>query len=204
MNRKTDDTAEKGLWNRFKGSHPAIAEFLVFFIISNGVTILQMVMMPAIKYIFSLTPLVSTSFQILPMGHNLDGSIYYVFDYASGSIGAGGGGGLAYFLAVEITLLSAQIINFFLQRNVTFKSNTSVVKAAVWYFIAWVIISVGASALQGLYKTPIYNFFMGIMGESAGMTIADIITMLINSVISFWVFFPIMKIIFKDKKGTSN
>ncbi len=187
------------VWNRFKERYPGIAQFIVFFIISNGVTVLQMVLMPLIKYIFSFTSLVSTNFQILSIGRNLDGSTYFVFDYAAGNIAKGGGGGLAYFLAVEITLFIAQIINFYLQRNVTFKSKTSVIKAAVWYFIAWVIISVGAAALQGLYKTPIYNLFMDIMGRDIGMTVADIITMIINCAISFWVFFPILRIIFKDK-----
>ena len=33
---------------------------------------------------------------------------------------------------------------------------------------------------------------------AGGETIADVITMLINSAISFWVFFPIFKIIFKN------
>lgn len=185
-------------WTRFQEKHPAVAQFIVFFIISNGVTILQMIMMPLIKYIFGFTSLVEMNFQILPVGHNLDGSVYYVFDYAAGSMSSGGGGGLAYFLAVEITLLAAQIINFFLQRNVTFKSS-SIGKAAFWYFIAWVIISVGAAALQGLYKAPIYAWFMDVMGKGVGMTIADIVTMLINCIISFWVFFPIMKVIFKEK-----
>lgn len=188
-----------GIWGRFQASHPAIAQFLVFFLISNGVTVLQMVLMPFIKYLFSFTPLVSTSFQVLSIGHNLDGSIYYVFDYAAGPIGNGGGGGLAYFLAVEITLLIAQIINFFLQRNVTFKSSTGIGQAAFWYFAAWIIISVGAAALQGLYKTPIYTLFMDLMGKGVGMTVADIVTMLINCIISFWVFFPILKIIFREK-----
>lgn len=196
-----EKTKNMGFWGTFKSKHPEIAQFIVFFIISNGVTVLQMVLMPLIKYLFGFTPLVSTSFQVLPVGHNLDGGIYYVFDYAAGSIASGGGGGLAYFLAVEITLLIAQVINFFLQRNVTFKSNTSVVRAAVWYFIAWVIISVGAAALQGLYKTPIYTFFMNSLGSGAGTTVADIITMLINCVISFWVFYPILKVIFKEKEG---
>lgn len=186
-------------WTRFQEKHPAVAQFIVFFIISNGVTILQMIMMPLIKYIFGFTSLVEMNFQILPVGHNLDGSVYYVFDYAAGSMSSGGGGGLAYFLAVEITLLAAQIINFFLQRNVTFKSSSSIGKAAFWYFIAWVIISVGAAALQGLYKAPIYAWFMDVMGKGVGMTIADIVTMLINCIISFWVFFPIMKVIFKEK-----
>lgn len=191
----------KGFWGDFKEKHPGLVQFLVFFIISNGVTVLQMILMPALKWIFSFTTLMQTNFQILPAGHNLDGSIYYIFDYASGSIANGGGGGLAYFLAVEITLLLAQIVNFFLQRNVTFKSNSSVAKAAAWYFIAWVIISIGAAALQGLYKAPIYDLCMDLMGKGVGMTVADIITMLINSVISFWVFFPIMKFIFKEKKA---
>lgn len=189
----------KGLWGRFKEKHPAIVEFIVFFLISNGVTVLQFVLMPLIKYLFEFTSLATTNFQVLPVGHNLDGSIYYVFDYAAGSIAEGGGGGLAYFLAVEITLLIAQIVNFFLQRNVTFKSNGGVAKAAFWYFVAWVIISIGAAALQGVYKTPIYNFCMNTFGQGAGMTVADVITMFINSIISFWVFFPIMKIIFKQK-----
>ena len=196
-----EKTKNMGFWGTFKSKHPEIAQFIVFFIISNGVTVLQMVLMPLIKYLFGFTPLVSTSFQVLPVGHNLDGGIYYVFDYAAGNIASGGGGGLAYFLAVEITLLIAQVNNFFLQRNVTFKSNTSVVRAAVWYFIAWVIISVGAAALQGLYKTPIYTFFMNSLGSGAGTTVADIITMLINCVISFWVFYPILKVIFKEKEG---
>lgn len=190
-----------GFFAEFKKKHPTIVEFIVFFLISNGVTVLQMILMPLLKYLFGFTPLVNTDFQVMQVGRNLDGSSYFVFDYARGAISAGGGGGLAYFLAVEITLLIAQVINFFLQRNVTFKSNSSIGKAAVWYFIAWVIISVGASALQGLYKVPVYDFFMDHLGKNAGVTVADIITMIINCAISFWVFFPIMKLIFKQDSG---
>ncbi|MFV0465254.1 MAG: hypothetical protein ACK5ML_04205 [Lachnospiraceae bacterium] len=196
---KSKNSSSGNIWVRFKTKFPNIAQFLVFFIISNGVTVLQMILMPFIKWLFGFTTLVDTNFQAIPIGNNLDGSAYYVFDYASGTIATGGGGGLAYFLAVEITLLIAQIINFFLQRKVTFKSNTSVAKAAMWYFIAWVIISIGAAALQGLYKVPIYTAMIELMGSGTGTAVADIVTMLINSVISFWVFFPIMKIIFREK-----
>lgn len=94
-------------------------------------------------------------------------------------------------IAVELTMAAAQVINFFLQRNVTFKSNGSVAKAAFWYVIAYIIISIGAAALRGLYKDPIYNFFQNIMG-SAGITLADAVTMLINCALLFWVFFPIL------------
>lgn len=189
----------KRVWQGFSEKHPNIAQFLVFFVVSNGVTVLQMVMMPLIKYFFGFTPLVDTNFQVLQVGHNIDGSLFYVFDYAAGAIANGGGGGLAYFLAVEISLGIAQIINFFVQRKVTFKSNSNIWKAAFWYIIAYIIISIGAAALQGLYKVPIYNFFMNALGSGLGITVADIITMIINCAISFWVFFPIFKVIFKQE-----
>jgi putative flippase GtrA len=188
-------------WKRFEQKRPAVAQFIVFFMLSNGVTVLQMIMMPAFKSLFGMTSLVDTNFQILQVGHNFDGSLYYVFNYASGALTNGGGGGLAYFLAVQITMGIAQVINFFAQRNVTFKSNTSILKAALWYVIAYIIITIGAAALQGLYKAPIYQFFIERLEFGGiGETIADIITMIINCAISFWVFFPIFKVIFKKEE----
>lgn len=188
----------KRTWNSFKESHPNVAEFIVFYVISNLVTVLQLALMPILRSIVNRTSLVDTNFQIWPVGHNLDGSQYYIFDYAAGPLPAGGGG-LALFLAVQITILIAQIINFFAQRNVTFKSNSSIGKAAFWYLVAYIIITIGAAAAQGFYKAPIYTFFIETMGwGGAGETLADVITMIINAAISFWVFYPIFKVIFKQ------
>lgn len=184
-------------WNTFSKNHPGIAQFLVFFMVCNGVTVLQMIMMPVFKLIFSYTSLIDVNFQILQVGHNLNGSPYYIFDYAAKSMAAGGGGGLAYFLAVELAMAIAQIINFISQRKVTFKAEGNVLHAAVWYVLAYVIVTIGAAALQGLYKAPIYSYLLNACGNGLGTTIADVITMLINCTISFWVFFPIMKWIFK-------
>ena len=201
MNKESVKTNKiVSIWTNFSEKHPGTTQFLVFFILSNGITVLQMILMPVLKGMFEHTSLVNTSFQILQVGNNFDGSAYYVFNYAAGSLASGGGGGLAYFLAVQISMAIAQVINFFAQRNVTFKSNGSVGKAAFWYVIAYLIITVGAAALQGLYKAPIYNLFMNTWGMGAtGETIADFVTMIINSAISFWVFFPIFKIIFKSE-----
>lgn len=194
-----------GIWTRFRDKHPTAAQFLVFFLLSNGVTVLQLVLMPLFKSMFDGTSLVNTAFQIWPVGQNLDGSQYFIFNYGAGSLASGGGGGLAYFLAVQITLLIAQIINFFLQRNVTFKSGGNIGKAAFWYLIAYVAITLIAAAAQGLYKAPIYDLLMNRWGwGKAGETAADVITMLINSAISFWVFFPIFRVIFKDKKQSAS
>lgn len=186
-------------WHAFETRHRGIAEFIMFFIVCNAVTVLQLILMPVFKSLFGLTPLVSTNFQILPIGSNVDGSPYYVFDYAAGDIASGGGGGLAYFLAVEITMAIAQVINFITQRKVTFKATGNVWKAAAWYVLAYVVITIGAAALQGLYKAPLYGWCIDVMGAGAGATVADVVSMLINCAISFWVFYPIMKLIFKQK-----
>lgn len=192
-------TSIKGHWSAFATKHPGIAQFIVFSVTSTGMTVLQLVMMPVIKWLFGMTSIVNTGFQVFPIGSNFDGSTYYLFDYAAGPLPLGGGG-LAYFLAVQITLGIAQIINFFLQRNVTFKSNSSPWVAAVWYTIAYVVISIGAAALQGVYKAPVYELLISTWGLGAqGEALADIVTMLINALISFWVFFPIFKIIFKQE-----
>ncbi len=203
--------ALKSKWNSFSKKHLIIAQFISFFIVSNGVTLLQMVIMPAFRHIFEQIALIDHSFQIWQIGSSPNGQPYFVFDYAAGTIAQGGGGGLAYFLAVEISMGIAQIINFFLQRKVTFRAKNNVMQAAFWYVLAYAVISVGAAALQGIYKTPIYNLFINIWhGGAAGETAADVVTMIINSAISFWVFFPIFKFIFKndskskDSKAGSN
>ncbi len=192
-------TAIKKWWGRFQEKRPELSKFIMFLLLSNGVTVLQLALMPIFRWGFdTFTNLVNVGFQVLPVGSNVDGSQYYMFDYAAGPL-PGGGGGLAYFLAVQITLLIAQVINFFLQRNITFKSNTSIWIAAMWYAIAYVVITFIAAAAQGFYKAPIYEFFMETLGWGAsGSVVADVITMIINSAISFWVFYPIFKVIFRQ------
>jgi putative flippase GtrA len=188
-------------WSDFKARHPSIAQFLVFFALSNGVTLLQMLMLPLFKLALGATSLIEVNFQFGQIGYNFDRTPYYIFNYASGALADGGGGGLAYFLSVQLAMGMAQVINFFAQRNITFRSNGKVLRAAMWYFIAYVIITVGAAALQGIYKAPIYELLINAWSLGAfGEALADVLTMLINSAISFWVFFPIFKVIFKSGK----
>ncbi|MFV0427521.1 MAG: hypothetical protein ACK5KU_10885 [Beutenbergiaceae bacterium] len=192
-------TAIRQWWARFEKKRPNTAQFIMFFILSNGVTLLQVALMPILKGIFNQTSLVNVSAQWFPVGSKPGGDTYYIFDYPPGELGADGtGGGLAYFLAVQIAILVAQVINFFAQRNVTFKATNSVGKAAFWYVIAYIVITFGAAAAQGFYKAPIYSLLQGWWGDT-GVVVADVVTMIINAAISFWVFFPIFKLIFKSE-----
>jgi putative flippase GtrA len=149
-----------GHWDGFVKKHPMLAQFIVFFMLSNGITVLQLIMMPLFKWLLNMTPLIDVNFQVGQVGRNFDGSKYYIFNYSAGALSGGGGGGLAYFLAVELCLAVAQVVNFFAQRNITFKSKSNVWKAAGWYLVAYISITVIGAALQGLYKAPVYNLFI--------------------------------------------
>ena len=184
----------RNIWQKFKTKHPEISTFIVFFISSNFVTIVQMILQVALSAILLKTALVNINFQHLPVPgatNFVTGDQFYIFDFAAGEKG-----GFAFFLATYITIAIAQVINFFLQRNMTFKSKSNPWIAAMWYFIAFVVITLVSSALLGLYQKPIFDFF-----GSSFEWLANIIVVLINCSISFWVFYPIFKIIFpKDKE----
>lgn len=178
-------------WAGFARRRPTTAQLIVFVAVNLGITVLQLLIMPLFKWLFGPTALVDTSFQALPIGG------FYIFDYAAGALPEGGGG-LAYFLAVQLALAIAQVVNFFAQRTLTFKSNTNPWWAALWYALAYVVITFGAAALQSVYKAPIYELLITTWGMgAAGEATADVITMLINALISCAVFFPIFKLIFR-------
>lgn len=185
-------------WRKFKKNHPNIAQFLVFFMLSNGITILQILLMAVLRPILSNTGLIDISFQWIRIGVDETGSKYFAFNYPAGT--ASNAGGLAYFLSYTITIALAQILNFFAQRKITFKSNTNPWYAAMWYAIAFIAIIFVAAIAQGFYRAPIYDLMTTIFGNDAGFAVADVITMIINAAISFWVFFPIFKLIFRRKE----
>ena len=60
-------------------------------------------------------------------------------------------------------------------------------------FIVFFILSNGHTVF-------LFDYSAGSMSVGAGgETFADVITMIINAAISFWVFFPIFKVIFKQE-----
>ena len=71
--------ALKRWWNAFEDKHTTAAQFIVFFILSNGITVLQLVLMPAFKAVFAHTNLVDTAFQFLPVGVS-HGHTVFLFD----------------------------------------------------------------------------------------------------------------------------
>ena len=81
--------ALKRWWTAFEDKHTTAAQFIVIFILSNGITVLQLVLMPAFKAAFAHTSLVDTAFQFLPVGVS-HGHTAFLFDYPAGSMSVGG------------------------------------------------------------------------------------------------------------------
>lgn len=202
-----------GWWRR----HKKIAEFIKYFMVGNFITIIQFIILPLLQIVFKNTALINVDFNFLgPIGKAdklatglSDGTPiydpYYVFNFTGGAVnehvtrtmnGITGlylaHGGLAYFLAMFITLIIAQILTFIMQRKIVFKSDSDVRWAIFWFIVATIVITLGQNALYGLYQPWLYGF----VGDSAGGIAASFM----QALIAFWVFYPIFKVIFKQKK----
>ena len=203
-------------------SHPQIAQFITYFLVGNLATLVQVVLIPVLQPVFGATGLVDVNLHLFgPIGDpaavttvtvagdTITGlNPYYVFNFTAGPVntlvhttlnGITGDylahGGLAYFLATFIPLILSQVVSFFMQRKVTFKSDGNVAWQAMWYFLAFCVITVGANALYGVYQPWLYST----IGEGPGGLVAAFL----QCCIAFWVFFPIMKIIFPESKSQS-
>lgn len=104
------------------------------------------------------------------------------------------GGGLGYYIAFQVATFLAQVINFPLQRNITFKSHGNPYIQAMWYFIGWVLISLFCNGLNSLWF-PVAD---GALGFNIPTAIKNIVTMVIMGGISMTIFFFIFLIIFPD------
>ena len=106
------------------------------------------------------------------------------------------GGGLGYFISYEVGSFLAQCINFPLQRNITFKSKGNPAYQAMWYFIAWIVIS--------LICNGVNNLWMPIAAAYVAPAVYNILVTFITGGVSMIIFFFVFKIIFPEgeKKET--
>lgn len=100
------------------------------------------------------------------------------------------GGDLGYFISYEFGSFLAQCINFPLQRNITFKSHGNPVYQAMWYFIAWILISLICNGFN--------NLWMPIAAEYVAPAIYNILVTFITGGVSMIIFFFVFKIIFPE------
>ena len=187
-----------GVWGNFSEKHPKAAKWIYqvgfFFIFSNGVTIFQYLVFTFMPGILGIG-LAGTEFMVPKVAMNLFGVEFTwsllgfnVLRDASGAVIIGGG--LGYFISYWLGTFLAQCINFPLQRNITFKSHGNVAYQAMWYFIAWIVISLICNGFN--------NLWMPIAQAYVSPAIYNILVTVITGGVSLVIFFFVFKIIFPE------
>ena len=188
----------KEKWEQFQKKHPKAAKWLYqifyFWVFSMGVTILQYLMFTFFPYLFGIGlagtefmwPQIPIHFAGFDYKWNILG--YEVARNAAGEVVVGGG--LGKFIRYELGTFLAQCVNFPLQRNITFKSHGNLAWQIMWYFIAWVLISLVCNAVNGLWMPIAQNYF--------APAVYNILVTFITGGVSMVIYFFVYKIIFPE------
>lgn len=191
-------------WHNFSNHHPKLSKWiyqlLFFFIFSMGVTIFQYLVftfMPGLLGIgLAGTEFMWPQIPIKISGVEFTWSLlgYNVLRDASGAVIIGGG--LGYFISYEVGSFLAQCINFPLQRNITFKSRGNVLYQAMWYFMAWIVISLICNGFN--------NLWMPIAAAYVPPAVYNLLVTVITGGVSMVIFFFIFKIIFPEGDASNR
>lgn len=192
------------VWYGFCDKHPKLAPIIyqVFFFVvfSEGVTIVQILILIFLPQMLGLE--LATKEFMFPKVPIKIGEFEYNWSFLGNEVlmkdgVAIIGGGLGYFIAFKVATFIAQVINFPLQRNITYRSHGNPWYQAMWYFIGWVVINLACDAINNLWL-PIVNHFVP-------PAISAIIAMVAQGGIAMVVFFFIFMVIFPDNnKAAAN
>lgn len=190
--------ALKNWWSNFEETHPKASKWVreggLFLIFSNLVTVVQYIIYAFLPNLLGLE-LAGTewSWPAIPVtlfGINFTwNAIGYDVVYDSdGNVAIGGG--LGYLIAMLVGSFLAQVVNFPLQRNITFRSKGNPVYQAMWYFIAWVVITFIVNSINCVW--------VAVASQLLPTFIYNIGTTVLMGGISMVVFFFVFKIIFPE------
>lgn len=186
------------IWNSFEEKHTKLSKWIYqifyFFVFSMMVTVFQYLVFTFMPGILGIG-LAGTEFmwpqkEMHLFGVDFTWSLlgYNVLYDAGGAVITGGG--LGYFISYEAGSFLAQCINFPLQRNITFKSHGNPWYQAVWYFIAWVVISLICNGFN--------NLWMPIASAYVAPAVYNLLVTFITGGVSMVIFFFVFKIIFPE------
>lgn len=157
--------------------HPDLWEFILFNILSNCATVVNFVVM------WMCTGFIFSSFKAQPFQ-------FFIFNYTTPESLM-----LCGFLSFLVATALAQTVNFFVQKNLVFKSNAQFSKAVPKYILLAVVLVIISAALPAYSQTLFLSW--GVPNELAP-TLATILNIVVQVVISY----PVMKFwIMPKEKG---
>lgn len=167
-------------YKKWTQKHPDLWEFILFNLLSNCATITNFVVM------WLCTGFVFSAFKELPFQ-------FWIFRYTNVEEDLG----LCGFLSFLVATAAAQTVNFFVQKNLVFKSNARFRSAIPKYIVLAVVLVLVSAAL------PAYSQALFIrMGVPQGFapTLANVLNIVVQVVLSY----PSMKFwIMPKEKGVA-
>lgn len=180
----------KQLWNNFAEKHPKLSEWVreggFFIIISNLITAFKYLILTFLPAAFAFMG--NRDFGFPGINMTLFGFDFkwYIIGYAAED------GGISYFTAYMIAMFIGEVINFFLQRKYTYRSNGNILYQGAWYLLAFCLVTCVVNSINCIW--------VAIMGNFVADWLYNIGTTILNGGISMIVFFFVNKIVFKDSK----
>ena len=154
---------------RWIGTHPNLWQFILFNILSNCATITNFVVMWLCTG-FVFAPLIDQPFQ------------FFIFHYTNMESDLG----LCGFLSFLVATAAAQTVNFFVQKNLVFKSDARFCRAVPKYVLLAVVLVIISAALPA-YSQEVF-VRIGIP-QGLAPTLANIVNIVLQVVLSY----PTMK-----------
>lgn len=181
-------------WDNFARQHPSAATWIreggLFFLVCNLITVFKYVLLQFLPSAFSGLPMVDFGWPGLPVTLFGETFQWNILGYDAAH------GGLPYFCAYMIAMFAGECLNFPIQRNFVFRSRGNVVYQALWYLLAFCVV------------TCIVNSINCVWVAVAGLFVPDFIynigTTVLNGGISMVIFFVVNKIIFPESETRSQ
>ena len=167
---------------RWIGTHPTLLEFILFNLLSNCATIVNFLVM------WLCTGLLFTPLRTLPFR-------FLFFDYTDVANDLG----LCGFLSFLAATAAAQAVNFFVQKNLVFRSNAQFRRAVPKYILLAVVLVLLSAALPA-YSQALF-LSLGVP-QPLAPTLANLVNIAVQVILSypamkFWIMPP-----GKDRAGT--
>ncbi|SHI76235.1 hypothetical protein SAMN02745229_03589 [Butyrivibrio fibrisolvens DSM 3071] len=181
-------------WNSFADKHPVAAKWIreggLFVIVSNLITVFKYFILQFLPKAFSFMPETDYGWPGIPV--NLFGIefLWNIIGYDQAS------GGMRYFWAYMVAMVIGECINFPIQRSFVFRSKGNIYFQAMWYVIAFIIITCIVNSINCVW--------VAVAGHFVPDFVYNIGTVVLNGGISMVIFFFVNKIIFPEgeaKKG---
>ena len=185
----------KQLWFGFADKHPELSKWVreggLFFLVSNFITIIRGLMIEVLEPAFAFLGDSAIGFPGIML--NIFG-----IEFPWYIIGANQAqGGVAYFVALLVSMWLCEIINFFMQRKFVFRSKGKIGRQAVLYFLAFLVVTCVVLATSNIWDNVASHFLPSV--------VCSLGTTFLTGGVAMVVFFFANRFIFKEnEKNTTN